>query len=129
MSSALVTDQKPSSSGYSVIFAVQWTGQPRRSCLNVSCGGPSSHSSRSVTRRSSRGFASTDIGDLWFYSRGASVPKSLWVLTVRQIALSALVVLLLPSIAAAQTWVAPGVAVNDGDTIHVRRPCQVETRG
>ena len=37
------------------------------------------------------------------------MPKSLWVLTVRQIALSALVVLLLPSIAAAQAGVTTGV--------------------
>jgi hypothetical protein len=29
--------------------------------LNVSSGGPSCHSSRSVTRRSSRGFASMDM--------------------------------------------------------------------
>ena len=28
-SSAVVTDQKPASSGYSVIFSVQWTGHSR----------------------------------------------------------------------------------------------------
>ena len=48
MSSAVVTDQKPASSGYSLKRSVQWTGHSPRSCLNSSCGGPSSHSSRSA---------------------------------------------------------------------------------
>jgi endonuclease YncB( thermonuclease family) len=48
------------------------------------------------------------------------VPKSVSVLTLRQIALSALVAALAPGAAAARTWVAPVVSVNDGDTIHVR---------
>ena len=48
MSSAVVTDQKPASSGYSVTRSVQWTGHSPRICLNTSCGGPSTHSSRSA---------------------------------------------------------------------------------
>src|SRR5207248_1032086 len=54
MSSGRVTDQKPASFGYSVTFEVQWIGHSWRSSRNSSCGGPSSHSSRSVTRTSSR---------------------------------------------------------------------------
>src|SRR5436305_2481369 len=50
MSSALVTDQKPCSVGNSVSFEVQCTGHSWRRRLNTSRGGPSSHSSRSVTR-------------------------------------------------------------------------------
>jgi endonuclease YncB( thermonuclease family) len=41
-------------------------------------------------------------------------------LTLRQTFLSALIALVLPSAAAAHSWVAPVVSVNDGDTIHVR---------
>ena len=40
-SSAVVTDQKPSSSGYSVMPSVQCTGHSERSRRNSSCGGPS----------------------------------------------------------------------------------------
>jgi endonuclease YncB( thermonuclease family) len=58
--------------------------------------------------------------DLCFYSRGACVPKSLPVLTVRQIVLSALAVLVLPGVAAARTWPARFVSINDGDTIDAR---------
>src|ERR687897_933005 len=61
-SPAVVTDQNPASSGYSVIRDVQWTGHSARSRLNSSCGGPSCHSSRSVTSTSSREVASTDTG-------------------------------------------------------------------
>jgi endonuclease YncB( thermonuclease family) len=55
------------------------------------------------------------------------MPKSLSVLTVRQIVLFALVALVLPGAAVARTWVAPVVSVNDGDTIHVRLHGQVKT--
>ncbi len=41
MSSAIVTDQNPFSSGYSVTRSVQWIGHWPRICLNSSCGGPS----------------------------------------------------------------------------------------
>ena len=44
-SSAVVTDQKPASSGYCSIFSVQCTGHLPRISLNSSYGGPSSHSS------------------------------------------------------------------------------------
>ena len=43
MSSAVVTDQKPFSSGYSVTRSVQWIGHWLRICLKTSCGGPSAH--------------------------------------------------------------------------------------
>src|SRR5258705_3212058 len=120
MSSALVTDQNPSSCGYSVILSVQWTGQPWRSCLKVSCGGPSSHSSRSVTRRSFKGFASTDIALVSSYSDAGGMPKSVSVLTVRQILLLCVCALMLPSAAGARTWPARFVSINDGDTIDAR---------
>src|SRR2546430_79119 len=48
-SSAVVTDQKPASSGSSSKLSVQWIGQPLRSSLKSSCGGPSCHSSRPVS--------------------------------------------------------------------------------
>jgi hypothetical protein len=48
-SSAVVTDQKPGSSGNSSKFSVQWIGHLPRICLKASSGGPSSHSSRSVS--------------------------------------------------------------------------------
>src|SRR4051812_33322179 len=54
MSSGRVTDQKPFSCGNSLISEVQCTGQLARSSLNSSCGGPSSHRSRSRTRTSFR---------------------------------------------------------------------------
>src|SRR5450755_259633 len=54
MSSAVVTDQKPASSGNSVSRSVQWTGHSARRRANSSCGGPSIHSSRSVTSTCSR---------------------------------------------------------------------------
>src|SRR6187399_3357906 len=53
MSAALVTDQNPFSSGYSLI-SDQWTGQRPRNSLKTSYGGPSSQCSRSVTSRASR---------------------------------------------------------------------------
>src|SRR3954453_18168842 len=119
MSSALVTDQNPSSCGYSVIFSVQCTGQPWRNCLNVSCGGPSSHSSRSVTRRSLRGFASMDM-QASSYSEAGGMPKSVSVLTVCQTLFVCVCALLLPSTAQAKTWPARFVSINDGDTIDAR---------
>jgi len=48
-SSAVVTDQKPGSSGNSSKLSVQWIGHFSRISLNASCGGPSSHSSGSVS--------------------------------------------------------------------------------
>src|SRR4051812_25768422 len=54
MSSGRVTDQKPFSCGNSVISDVQCTGQLARSSLKSSCGGPSSHRSRSRTLTSFR---------------------------------------------------------------------------
>ena len=53
-SSGRVIDQKPFSSGNSVISEVQCSGQFARNSLNSSCGGPSSHRSRSSTRTSFR---------------------------------------------------------------------------
>src|SRR4051794_19079523 len=127
MSWALVTDQKPSSCGYSVILSVQCTGHSRRSCLKVSWGGPSCQSSRSVTRRSFRGFASIDMRRC-SYSEAGGMPKSLSVLTVRQILLVCVCALiLLPNAATARVWHANVVSVDDGDTIHVRLGGQVET--
>jgi endonuclease YncB( thermonuclease family) len=49
------------------------------------------------------------------------------VLTVRQIILVCVSALLLPSAAAARSWVAPVLSVDDGDTIHVRLNGRVET--
>src|SRR3954454_1037472 len=54
MSSAVVTDQNPGSSGNSVVLSVQWTGQRPRISANSSWGTPSDHSSRSRTRTLSR---------------------------------------------------------------------------
>ncbi len=54
MSSAVVSDQYPASSGYSVILSDQWTGHSARIRANSSCGGPSFQRSRSPTRTSSR---------------------------------------------------------------------------
>src|SRR5207244_4355652 len=53
ISSGDVTDQKPASSGYSVILSVQCTGHSERKRLKTSWGGPSGQSSRSVRRRPS----------------------------------------------------------------------------
>jgi endonuclease YncB( thermonuclease family) len=56
------------------------------------------------------------------------MPKSLSVLTVRQIlVLCAGALMLLPSVAGARTWTATVVSVNDGDTIHVRLNGHVKT--
>ena len=63
-SSAVVTDQKPGSSGYSLMRSVQWTGHWLRNCLNSSCGGPSSQSSRSATSTLSRSLANGRHRDL-----------------------------------------------------------------
>src|SRR5947208_2827202 len=52
MSSAVVTDQKPSSSGNSVIPSLQCTGHWPRISRKSSCGGPSSQYSRSPTSTS-----------------------------------------------------------------------------
>ena len=49
-SSAVVTDQKPSSAGRSLKnCSVRWIGHSARMRLKTSCGGPSSHSSSSVS--------------------------------------------------------------------------------
>ncbi len=52
MSSHVVTDQNPASSGNSSKLSVQWIGHLSRICSNASWGGPSSHSSRSVSSTS-----------------------------------------------------------------------------
>jgi endonuclease YncB( thermonuclease family) len=55
------------------------------------------------------------------------MPKSLSVLTVRQIVVACVCALILPTSASARTWVAKLVSVNDGDTIHVRLNGAVKT--
>jgi endonuclease YncB( thermonuclease family) len=55
------------------------------------------------------------------------MPKSVSVLTVRQMILVCVCALALPAAASARTWTAKVVSVNDGDTIHVRLGGHVET--
>src|ERR1700735_3632791 len=62
-SSALVTDQKPASSGDCAIPALQFTGHLLRSSRNSSCGGPSRHRSSSATWTVSSD--STRVCDIW----------------------------------------------------------------
>jgi endonuclease YncB( thermonuclease family) len=54
------------------------------------------------------------------YSEAGGMPKSLSVLTVRQILLVCVCALVLPSAASARTWPARFVSINDGDTIDAR---------
>src|SRR3954452_12181258 len=66
MSPAVVSDQKPSSSGYSVMRSDQCTGHSERMRLKKSCGGPSAPRSRSPPSApsSSSPFPSMDASSL-----------------------------------------------------------------